>query len=285
MLPTQLAWGVASFNVQNLPDLPRAQVRECASMVAPHAGWVGFQEIAGEFDDADIDSVLTPDKWNSYHADSENKVCIKKSRWELAAEADLNGLLSVDKKLLSKGLKGVTPHRDLTWVANRFLENPLFTPTFMVDFHLVSGVYKGNDHYTERLALQTEEFQNLQTWTAAIHDKGFNVLWVADTNWHSVMPRLHPAQQWLVNNGIDKIAWIPADQSNFDLTLVSIEAYKGPSDHMMQVANVLATANSRFVDTTMTLEEKVGQWLQRPSVAKGLSVYDVADLKKIVGVQ
>lgn len=244
-----IAFGIGTFNVQNLgPDLTRAQVVACGRLARMHAGWIGMQEVAEVEDDEDLGSQLDADYYH-WHPGSECPIFVRKSRWRPTPVDQLPaGFKRTSLRVLSDGVGGLNPRRDLTGATVSFIENPLFTPTVVADTHLVNGVGNTTDYPDTQLVrrqLRAEQWAGLVEQTTAWHRLGLNVCLVGDMNWRA-MPVLGPGFVWLVNDGIDKIGWWPAVESNFDLVLVSAERLTNPSDHDYRVANVRAVANDRY---------------------------------------
>lgn len=261
--PTTLNLSFASFNIRNLPDLPRSDVVACAKMVADHSDAAGLQEISGKFDDVDVDSAMPIATWLTWGQVSENTIKARNAKFVPVDPSSLT-VPQNDRVKLSDGVAHVSPRRDAVYSVLRFLDNPNFTATALMDFHLVSGIKPGaTDQLAVRKKLQAEEQKNLTLLTKKLIDAGLNVLWVADTNYFTVMPALHPNQRWLINNGIDKIAWIPCNSSNFDLTLVNSAAYKGASDHKLQVADVSLVSNDKY---PYTFKERLDRWAAKYQV-------------------
>lgn len=280
--PTSIAFGVGTFNVQNLKDLTRENVRKCAGIVSKQAGLVGFQEIAEKQDDADIEAILKPLNWHHRHPNSENKISAKRSIFKPTPEDKLpEGWKQSGMEDLSKGVARLTPKRDVTWDILSFVANPDLSPFLFADFHMVSGVgNKDKDRQAERRALRAEEKKNLVAFFAKAHNAGLNVIWVADTNWR-LMPKMHPAEVSFVNSTIDKIRFIPAPQANWDLTCKSVERHGNPSDHDFFVANVLARANANYkvsVPMPPSIEQQFQVWVKKNHV----SPFGEKELRKIL---
>jgi hypothetical protein len=250
-LPTtvDVSWG--SMNVQNLRDLSREQVRICGRLAARMLDSCVCQEVAELEDDIDLEAGFVPLEWHHLHLQSENAHFHKKGVLELVTHAELPsawkdaGHGEHGQVRLPPGLATVSPQRNLTYTVLRFVQNRVFTPVVVIGFHLVSGVYRTKDHYKERLALRKEAFRRLQAFVGDCLAAGLNVVWGADTNWRT-MPKLHAAQRWLVNDTIDKIAFIPAPGANWTLTQSSQERIPTPSDHDLFISRTRITANALY---------------------------------------
>ncbi|MFL6181801.1 MAG: hypothetical protein ACJ73J_05780 [Actinomycetes bacterium] len=245
-----VSWG--SMNVQNLRDLPREKVRICGRIASRLLDSCVCQEVAELEDDVDLEAGFDPVDWLHVHRRSENAHFHKRSVFRLAEPAELapewnrDGYREQGQIGLSSGLATVSPQRNVTYTVLRFLGNEAFTPVVVAGFHLVSGVYPAKDHYRERLAMRNQAFQRLQQFVGQCLASGYNVMWGADTNWR-IMPRLHADQQWLVNNTIDKIAFVPARRANWTLAQISQERIPTPSDHDLFISRTRVTSNARYV--------------------------------------
>ena len=250
---------------QNIPaakgqagDLSRAKTQAVARGVDAEADIAGFQELSEVEDHLDLAIALPQKDWYLRHPDSENEVAARRSKLRILKEGDprLSGVNPSAQVHLSDGKLHVSPERNAVWDVWEFVEDPTLTVTALLDFHLISGVYPGNDNLAWRTEQQQHAMEQLVRWVAYLVNRGINVLWVADTNWHTGgMPKLHPNQQWLVDDSIDKIAFVPCATSNYELTLASVESHKNDSDHMLRVANLQITP------VVKSLEQQVEDWI------------------------
>lgn len=283
--PTSIAFGVGTFNIQNLTDLSRANTRKCAAMIGHQAAITGCQETIEPGDNADLDAECPPSKFYHLGRDGENDLMVKKSRFTLVPNAELPGKVS-DNSItlhLHGGLAHVSPSRTATRSIFYFRANKDLTPFAVINFHLVSGVYKGNDHLSWRRKSQKKAIAELQQHAEKLVANGIPVFWMADTNWHSsysgAMPKLAKGQRMLVNDGIDKIGFIPAKGMNWDLHMVSAERHPNPSDHDFRVANVEVRANKLYGKTEekpATVSTVIDQWLEGVPTGEADQLTDTA---------
>ena len=252
-----LDFGFGTMNVRNLPDLLRREVVACGRLFGMHAGLGALQEIAegdragkGGEDDEDIVTGLGK-AFTTFHPGSENLLPMRKSRFRLATVAELpkswvaQGLSNQGQVHLSKGIDHISPERNITYIVVIFLENERFTPVVVMGTHLMPGVDSGQAPHDVRLEGRNQQKAGLDKFAGQVHDAGMNLLFGLDSNWRR-MPKIHTNQVWFANGTIDKIGYVPAATSNFDMTLNSLERLPDPSDHDFFVANLKATANARY---------------------------------------
>lgn len=233
-------FGVGTFNIQNLRDLSRHQVRKCASIIGAHAGLCGMQEIAESEDDDDVESQLDPADWYHFHRPGENKISVKRSRWQPCPKRRLpEGFRKQQRIRLHGGMAKVSPHRELVDVCLTWRARPTWTPFLFGDTHLVSGADTNKPEQRFRDTARATSFDLLVAWALRGYEAGVNVILVGDMNWRK-MPKLHPKWVWVVDDGIDKIGYLNAPGSNWRMRGLTTERWPNPSDHDYRVANMRA---------------------------------------------
>jgi hypothetical protein len=231
--PTTLDLAVGTMNIKNLRDLSRPDTRKCAAQIRAHVDVCGCQETIETGDNEDLNTECPPLFWYHLGVASENDLMASRSKLVLCPVPDLPGKISRNE--LTFRLSGGV--------------SLLFTPVAVVNFHLVSGVYKSQkDRLGIRRLLQRRELRKLRKQIKWLLSHGCNVIWTADTNWHDgPMPVLHPDQVWLGQHGIDKIGFIPSPTANWTLTGAKQATYANPSDHDFLVVRAQVVANSLYV--------------------------------------
>lgn len=222
---------IATANVQNLGvhlsdgnDLSRADVRKCGeALVKMGVTVAGLQEIAEVQDAQDIKSALP-------------------SRYEyLAFPGTANAVpIIYDTKVLTlqwtnhymahHGLAKVSPDRHTTMAAFTRVGHPNI-PAFVVrNRHMVSKPTDihafGHDWRAQHWHLHWEhDKRNLEH----LHGRGYSVFDVGDCNMTHV-PKYLPNTRFLVNGGIDKVAFTRAPQST-KFEFIEQVIQHDPSDH------------------------------------------------------
>lgn len=284
--PTVLRYGVGTGNIQNLTDLSRPDTRKALASLKGQAGKIGLQETIELEDNEDIDIVFPPTEYYHYGRASENDQVIRKSRFPATPAARLAGiatprlaavthrvrnsnrewveapaLLGPKGNLLQTGIVNigtsrahVQPQRNYTFSISDFVENPLLTPDVFIDTHFISGVDAGKDPKDYRAAERQAQYLAVRSAIWAYNEAGFNVTFVADSNWVR-MPKFTATTQQFVNGTIDKIWFCPSKKANWGLTLIdspeAIERYDNPSDHDAFIANVELRVNSNYHEVTL----------------------------------
>lgn len=241
-MPPRVAFGIVQQNIKDFPDITAAQFQRIAGPLGAQGGWIGTNEVEGADDDAALDKALPVSEWWTW-SEGENNIKVRASRWSYVPD-------SYGRLRLHGGRAGVSPHREVAYVTLLHNEAPLFTPTVFAVWHAVSvgpDSQSANDRAWREIN-RSAAYSALSGQFAAWSRAGLNIVWVGDTN-DSTTPKLHPREVRLVDDtGIDKIGWIPAATSNFDLRLLSTEKVPNPVEpgHPMRVANVEAVANGRY---------------------------------------
>lgn len=295
-----VTWSVGTCNF--LHDLTFDQWKIIASFFDAQADWIAGQEVdKTEIDDA-IDAVLSTTEWSHSFRESENPLLmrISKSRRKTLSKLPAGLVNQYSKQansgivFLHPGMTGISPHRDMPWIATEFVENPIFTTTIFAGSHWVSGELTDQPEQEYRTASMNTTIQVTSDKIKEWNDLGLNVMLCVDTNWHrGGQPPLGDNMVNLAGATIDKILWFPCATSNFDLVKIgSTEAYDTPSDHDFRVVNVSAVANDLYPETTNLsltdsndLTDPTTVYLDKLTVARQVEAWiakSTAELRDIV---
>ncbi len=182
-----------------------------------------------------LDAVLPPVDWAHLARETECPISVRRSLFKVVGRGWVQ---------ISKGREGVSPHRVLSWA---HLEPVgVAVPGFVVaNSHYVSGAFTNpgqvgdDDGWRKSTWLLGHAAARVQL--AKFRDAGLTVVLGGDFNAPPAdMPKFWPEQVWAVNDGIDKIAVLPA-QGGAKVQVLSTGRAPLNSDHDLRTARLHIT--------------------------------------------
>lgn len=214
---------VATANVQDLPDLTRKQVRRCGATLARMGVSVaGLQETAELQDLADLRTSMPGYEVLEFPGTAREDAIVY--------DPAVLHLEWTDHYQAHKGLPEVSPNRHTTVAAFTRVGRPNVPPFVVRNRHMVS---KSTDPHATELAWRVEHwrvhFDADRRHARGVHADGYAIFDVGDFNRRHV-GRYLLGTRWLLNAGIDKVAFTPAAGGpEFDMLEQLNEPT--PSDH------------------------------------------------------
>jgi len=194
-----------SSNIKDNPDMPAAHVEhdvESVASAARGAAIVGWQEIGEQEDHDAIDRAFPLTRWFHFFPELAIPITVSKRHFEC---------LELGHERTHGGLARVSPARYFDWVILKRKRRPGVKPFVVINTHFVSGGWTDKPKLDKpwRQEKWLEHFALLQAKVLEFNAKGHDVYVLGDWNRINV-DKFVPSQRWLVQHGLDHIAYIPA---------------------------------------------------------------------------
>lgn len=178
---------IATLNIQDIPDIPRKDVVQCAKIVKQHADIAMYQEIREDQDVEDVRSGLGPD-WRLVNVSSFNPIGFDSRQFRLTPERELppgfhnRGVI----KLHDGNPKVPTKSREATWVILSAVERPNLRPFIVSNAHLINNAWNNQEKRPLIKALRKELWiEGIDEWQWHINNfrrHGYTTIWGGDLN-------------------------------------------------------------------------------------------------------
>jgi hypothetical protein len=178
---------VGIHNVQNTPDIPRADVVKCGRITRNKCDVALLQEIRDGHDAEDFKAGLGSE-WEMRVVQTPNPIAFRTDKFELTPERELPpGFSNRGYLRMHPGDGDIpTPPRFVTWVILSFVGRPSVPPVAFVNGHLINKAWNGREKdpaiLQQRRELWYEGYDEWQWCVNNFRKHGLTVLWGGDYN-------------------------------------------------------------------------------------------------------
>lgn len=236
---------IGTLNIQDIPDIPRKDVIQCARITKDYTDIAMFQEIREAEDVEDVEKGLGKN-WKLVNTSSANPIGFDTRKYRLTPERELSpGVHNRGILQLHQGNPKVpTRAREATWCILSAVERPNLRPFVVTNAHFINNAWNNQEKRPLIKAIRKELWlEGLDEWQWSINNfrrRGLTVIWGGDLNCLHI-PRINAKQLSVARHRVDHI-YAARGRGNKAIGLRPYwgkqKAIETPSDHKLLVGYV-----------------------------------------------
>lgn len=195
---------VETINIKSNPLMALPKVKQDVEKSAELPADVVFRQEISPNDYKNLIQAHQPMGWRHAYLDMAIPISYRvgsDARWDF---------IGAGREKMHDFKSGISPTRWINWVI--LVDKTNQQRTVFLNTHFVSGAWNDKPVREKqwRKDMWNQHFRGMSARMKLLHDAGYNIVFGGDFNRIDIPYKFHPEQQWIMDNGIDKLGVIKA---------------------------------------------------------------------------